>query len=481
MKTLSLMGALILSWQVAAQQAEAPLDTLELGFGNVLEGVREVLEAAEDAPDDWAVKSTGREPMTLSARQCVEMALQRNPRAFRAQAEVAAAKARVGQVRAGLYPRLGVQVAYNYREDIDLGIDSNLLTDLLGVGTGDIRKLSRSDRFFAEQVLFTGGGLRAALKASKFLAKSEQWRRRATQHDIEFQTKQAYYDCLSARALVLVAEDSVLTFERHRSDTQRKLDVGLSSRFEVLRAETELGSRLADVVEAKNRQRLAYSNLRRILAIPQDTPLVLADRITWVPLDAPPSELTGVALENRPEILALARALDAAEQDVKRAKGPYWPRAALTGEWTNSDGAGTFVQDGFAATLGFEWDIWAGGKRKRDAQEAEARAESLEYQLADLELLVEFDVYQGYIQVRDSIAKIKRERGNINLAQEGLRLAILRFTEGVGTQSDVLDAQLALTNAETQLVLALREYALAHAGLARATGQSWLAEKPPTD
>ena len=73
----------------------------------------------------------------------------------------------------------------------------------------------------------------------------------------------------------------------------------------------------------------------------------------------------------------------------------------------------------------------------------------------------------------NAMAKIQQERATVTLAQEGLRLAELRFNEGVGIQSETLDAELALTNAQTQLVQALRDYAVANAAIERATGTSW--------
>jgi outer membrane protein TolC len=79
------------------------------------------------------------------------------------------------------------------------------------------------------------------------------------------------------------------------------------------------------------------------------------------------------------------------------------------------------------------------------------------------------------------MAKVDSERGTVELATEGLRLAELRFQEGVGTQSEVLDAELALTNAETSLIQALREYAVANASLEKAAGLSWFRDDLPAE
>ena len=70
------------------------------------------------------------------------------------------------------------------------------------------------------------------------------------------------------------------------------------------------------------------------------------------------------------------------------------------------------------------------------------------------------------------------ERGTRELVKEGLRLAELRFRKA-GTQTETLDAELALTSADTALVQALRDYAVANSSLERAIGKSWVRNTEP--
>ncbi len=448
----------------------------------ILEGAKDLIQAAQEIQNlDTQTPST-EEPIQLTAHQAVTIALRQNPQTLTAEDEVQAAQARTGQARSALFPTITAATAYNYQENAGQSFTQSLLTDLIAPGTGEIKEITRTDQLTISQTLYTGGQTQATIKASKYLAQSQQWRRQTTLHTLEFQVKQAYYDCLLAKALIKVAEESVNTFERHLADTQKMLDVGLVSRVEVLRAQTEVGSRKAGVIEAKNRQRLAYAILKRHLAIPQDTPLILAGTITWRPLESTPAQLVQQAQHQRPETRALQAAIDAAQQQTKAAKAQYWPRIAAKTQWTALDGAGSFTPEGWTATLGAQWDLHTGGRRKHQLREAKAAHRSLQHQHADITLIIELEVHQAYIQVQDAIAKIKRESDIVTLARESQRLAALRFREGLHTQADVLDAELALTNAETQLVVALRTYAVSHAALDKATANSWVTppELPPT-
>jgi outer membrane protein TolC len=294
---------------------------------------------------------------------------------------------------------------------------------------------------------------------------------------LEFDAKKAYYDVLLTRALVRVAEESVKTFERHLADTQQMLDVGLVSNFEVLRAKTEVGSRQADRVSARNGERLALVNLRRIIGLPQDAPAYLEGKTGLELTNETIEQLLPTAAQERPELKTLDKAILAAQQGVRRAKGEYYPRAAATIDYTHMDGgvASMMSSQGWTFTVAGQWDLYAGGKRKHDVAEQKATLSGLEYQRIDVAQLVELDVRSAFIQMQDALAKVGEQKGTVDLAREGKRLADLRYQEGVSTQVETLDADLALTRAETALVMALHDYAVALASLDKAVSRSWVA------
>jgi outer membrane protein TolC len=406
--------------------------------------------------------------LALDVHKCVDTALAQNAQVRVAQDEVDAAKARIGQAEAQRRPQVKAQESYTYVQ----GLKSISIGGLFGGLQGE--KGRRQDDVRAVQVLYAGGQIHAAIKASEYLAQSQEWRKQATLNGLEFDAKKAYYDCLLARAIVRVAQESVVTFQRHKADAQQMLDVGLVSNFELLRAKTELGAREADTVAAKNAVRLAIENLRRILALPEDIPVQLAGKMEWTPVTDPLGELLTQAYAKRPELLALEKAIAAADQNVRRTKGEYLPRVAATVDWSNMSGGGSMAPDGWTFAIGAEWELYAGGRRKHDVLESKAQKSGLEHQLEDVRRLIELDVRAAYIQMEDAVARIRQEKGTVELGREGLRLSQLRFQEGVGTQVETLDAQLALTNAETMLVKAVHDYAVAHAAIERAVARSWV-------
>ncbi|MCC6794682.1 MAG: TolC family protein [Candidatus Hydrogenedentes bacterium] len=513
----------------ASPEPQAPAAASEPVGPVTSEAIIEMMKSLEEFMAQQPADVPKGDPLVLDARKAVELATTQNAQVYVAEDDVDAAKARIGQARSRLLPQITVSSTQTWTEFNErdqgflqeliyggsigggglgggsglgggglgggLGGGSNssipgsriarfvlgrVLTDLLDVDSMLERPDDfRTDKMTINQVIYAGGQIKSAVRASQYLAESQEFRQQGTLAQLEFDAKQAYYTAAASQALVRVAEESVKTFERQLNDTRQMFDVGMVSNFEVLRSETELGSRKSTLVQARNGQRLAFANLCRVIGAPQDTPLTLDTKFDYVPMTQDLDSLVAFAYEHRPEILALKKGIDAGKEDVKRVRGQYKPQVAGNIQWQNVDNGGLTQPDGWTFSVGGQWDIATGGRRKYERIETKARLSGLEHQLQDLQAIVELDVKAAQIQIQDAMARVSSERGTRELAREGLRLAELRFQEGAGTQTETLDAELALTSADTALVQALRDYAVANSSLERAIGKSWVRDGEP--
>jgi outer membrane protein TolC len=469
--------------------------------------IREAMEAIEaylaQQQADFERTDGDSEAQQLTVRDCVRMALERSPRIAAADSEVDAAEARTGQARSGLRPEINARIGFTETHYNNFGLPAGALGLGGAVGGTTTAQIAqslilstirpdvndnftlpesfRTDQIRLTQPLYTGGQVRAGVRGAKLLVETEQWEKAIAVAELEFEVKRSYYDCLLASALVAVSEGSVRTFERNLNDALSMFDVGMVGDFELLRAKTELGARQSELITTQNAERLMLANLRRILVLPQDTPIALAPRLEW--LDSLPGseELVAMAQAGRPEVRAVDAAIAAAEQDVRRVSGQFKPSVAASVDWQNHDDGGKVLPDGWTFLLGADWDLYTGGRRKHEVGEAKAQFEILKSQRVDLVHAIELEVTAATIQLQDAMSKIQRERGTVTLAEEGLRLAELRFREGVGRQTETLESELALTNAQTQLVQALRDFGVANAAMEKALGKSWAVVEVPED
>jgi outer membrane protein TolC len=246
----------------------------------------------------------------------------------------------------------------------------------------------------------------------------------------------------------------------------------MASKFEVLRAETELRARESDLESAKTAEQLTLMNLRRVIGLNEDQAVTLVGDFPFDPLETPVNALVEEAMKNRPELAALDAAIEAAQANVDMKHGAFRPKAAAKAQYQVMEGNSQAMPDGVTLSAGVEWDLYAGGKRKAELAGANAQLRGLELQRADVARLVELDVRQAHARASEAVARIRKEKAARTLGVEGRDLAELRFQQGAGIQADTLDAELALSQALTTLVQAVRQYGVAVAGLDKAVGRS---------
>ena len=187
--------------------------------------------------------------------------------------------------------------------------------------------------------------------------------------------------------------------------------------------------------------------------------------------DTSADQLMPVALKARPDLLALARQIDAQELTTGSIKGGYAPSLSASAGLTESGPALDSLNWGFRGLLSMNWQIFGGGIT--DAQVREARANTAvlraQYELARQQ--VRADVEQARLGVRAAKAAIEATHEAAVNARVRLNLAEGRYQAGVGSVIELGDSQVALTAAAGQEVQAVFNLATARARLLQALGQ----------
>ncbi len=437
----------------------------------VVFGVSENLLCAEsiELPDN-------KSSVHLSLEDAVYHAFTHTGRAGIAEERVLAQEAIAGQSRALRMPQINTSLMFSYIDQMRSPLPSgSLLNSVIPIGDFLPDRDTLTAQVNLDQVLYAGGGIQAGIRAMEALSTAERHRYEFTLSSIEQEVKDAYVQLQYTGALLEVAQESVDTFQKHLEDTQQLQDAGMVTSFEVLRAETELGARMTELTSTRTGNEMARIHLCRLLGVSQDSLIHLTDTLDWKPVETSLEEYLATALQYRPELNALEAAGLAAEAELKRVRADYLPRASARVQYQKIEGGGLMMPDGWSIQVGGEWSIYAGGRRKQATLEAQARKRETGYELRDTLALVEMDVRQAYLRTLESIEKIQQETRRVQLAAEGLRLAHIRYEEGVSVQTEILDAALAHRQAQTGHIATLREHAEARNALIRATAKDTLA------
>ena len=196
------------------------------------------------------------------------------------------------------------------------------------------------------------------------------------------------------------------------------------------------------------------------------------DETLPVPADLPsdPDELVKAAVEKRSELKVLDEQATAYGQLAKTERARVLPQLSLTGAYNYLEN--TFLDDeDFASVgVGVQWAVFDGGQARKRAAALDRSRRATEQQRADVESLIALQVRQSWLDVDETRQRIQVTAGAVDQAEENLRIARERYGAGLGTQTQLLEAESLRVQALRNRDNAVLDAGLAKLRLARAVG-----------
>jgi outer membrane protein len=411
----------------------------------------------------------------LSLADAMNIALTQNATILKAQSDLESQYGLVVQTRAVALPQLQATGQYKYTET--RAIDSI-------PGTA-VPNQNWTAGLQIVQTIYQGGKLIAAVRAAKVTKEQALAQYQSTLADTVLAVRLAYYDILLAAEQITVNETSVNLLQKELDDQQRRYDAGTVPHFNVLRAKVSVANARPPLIQAQNNYRIAKNNLSNLLGynLPRDIwdniPLTLTDGLDAAPYPINLPAALQQALNNRPELVALQKTSELQKLNITDAASGYQPQLQVFAgyNWLNQqfgNGGSTpplnDYLDGWNAGAQVSWDIFDGllthGKVvQAKAQYAKSKT-AVDEEIRNIELEVR-TTYSDFVEAQEVLESQKTVQEE---AEESLREANARADAGTGTQLDVLDAENALTQANSTQVQALHDYDAARARFERAIG-----------
>ena len=326
--------------------------------------------------------------------------------------------------------------------------------------------------------IYTGGRTDALERAALAEADALGQDRAAAQADLKLEITRAYWALMTARSSVQVLEDALASMEGHLRDVRNRLTVGLVPPSDVLSTEAQRSRQQMLLIEGRNLVESTATDLRRLTGLAPDAPIDIdATLEPPAPLITIPAVLVDRARTERSERKALEIRIQSAEErqraaaagrlpllsviggyDYARPNPRIFPRAA---EWKTS----------WDLSMNMNWTLWDGGRVKADVAEASANRRAVEERLREFDTTLPSEIRQRRLDLASALAEIVSADDGVRSATEARRVVTERFENGVATNTDVLDAQLALMQAGIDRTRAIANARLAAARLDRALGQ----------
>jgi outer membrane protein TolC len=128
-------------------------------------------------------------------------------------------------------------------------------------------------------------------------------------------------------------------------------------------------------------------------------------------------------------------------------------------------------QESWDAGVNVSWPLFDGGRTRAEVAEASASRRAIQARLDELDSVLALEIRQRIAEIESSRAAIAAAEDAVRAATEARRVIGDRFSAGVATSTDLLDAQVAVLQAALDRTQALANARLADARLHRAIGQ----------
>lgn len=411
---------------------------------------------------------------SVTLNETIDFALKNNRNILAAAEKVKFAAAKMTEAKAPQLPFLSFNASYNYLSLIPAfqiqvpGPMGTTITKTSNMGAKDnwLFKIS------AQQTFYSFGKISNTRKSAGLNLEVARREYDKAVSETVYSVAGAYYSAALARDLYELNIESLMWLEEHLSSVVSKYSSGAASQFDVLRASVQVSNFKPSVSKSKNNLELALLSLKNTAGMNLDENIYLDDKITWTESGYDYDSLKNDAYSKRPEILQASLKKDVAKTNLSVAEtgnlpvlygiagynyqNPFYNRV----EWVDNWNAGIVLNypffDGFYTS----------------AKVAQALSEVNQAGIASENVMrtVDLELKQGLNTLHEAQERVQSQKENIYQAEESLRISENNYKNGVATNLEVMDTQIALMQAKTNYLVAVYDCIMADYALKKASG-----------
>jgi outer membrane protein TolC len=326
--------------------------------------------------------------------------------------------------------------------------------------------------------IYSGGRTDALERAARAEASAALADVATAQADLRLEVTRAFWALVTARATVDVLAQSLTRADAHVGDVRERFKAGLIPPNEIASAEAQQARQRVLLIEAQNQREIASAELARLIGVDLLQPIEPVELLeASPPAVSPLAGLLAEARAMRNERRSLQQRIEAAEFQRMAADAVRRPTLAVTGgvdyarpnlrifpiaeRWDDSWDAGIAVR----------WPLWDGDRARTEAAQAGRLVDAAQQRLAEFDSVLALEVQQRRLELEWGQTAVVAADEGVRAAAEARRVVTERYRAGVATQTEVLDADVALLQAELDRTRTFAAIRLAEARLDRARGR----------
>ena len=310
-----------------------------------------------------------------------------------------------------------------------------------------------------------------ALKMSGQMITKSAYDLDAAKADFLLAVASAYYDVLRAKKGLEIAAANMERLTQYRDSVMKRLKVGEVTKTALLRADGELSGARADYIRATNAYKLSRAALTRVTGI-EETFRLKDENGTSPELDRFDA-LRQTAFSLRADLKSYEMQKMIAEQQVKYARGAFWPTVGLYAVYNAADqnpATVSLVRESILAGASLNFPFFEGGLRVAELREAQAKERQARLAYDDLKKNIDVELRGAYLDLETQQGALAFLEDQLVFAQDNYNAVLRQYENGLATSLDVMDANALLLSAERNAAEALYGWRLAYLKVRKSSG-----------
>ncbi len=319
--------------------------------------------------------------------------------------------------------------------------------------------------------VFTGGRISSGIAAAEARSRGADAQLEGARQDLKLAVADSYVGVLRTERALSVAESNVTSLEALATDVNLMFERELVPKNELLAVQVALADARQNRLRAANAAELARADYNRRLGQPLDRQVEVVEVLPEpqaLPQDL--DSLIAIALEQRTELGALDEQGEAYGQLARSERSRVLPQVSVTGSYSYLENGFLDDEEFLYAGVGVQWALFDGGQSRKRAAALERSKRAVQEQREDLQSLIALQVRQAWLEVEETRQRVAVTADAADQSEENLRIARERYGVGLGTQTQLLEAETLRVQALTNRDNARLDAGLARLKLARAVG-----------
>lgn len=428
------------------------------------------------------LSSQTKEKIILDLNKAIEFALDKNSEIKVAQMEVDKSKEKLREALSGLFPKLDLSAQYQrYIKKPVIFLPPGTpfspgnKPGILEIGSDNSYNgsASLSVPLFAWSLYESIGVASYSLDLS-----TESYRN--TKNQIIGDVKKSFLTVLLSREMKNLMELSLKNAEDNFANIKRLNAAGTLSDYDVLRAEVQVENLKPTVLQMENNYKLSLEALKVTIGLDAKEEIDVVGELDFQEPYYVPSEDEVIAelLKTNPQLSILENQVKLYEKMVSLEKSAYLPTLAGFGSYQYQTQANDFNFSEYrwvkTFVVGFQiqMPVFNGFKTQSRVSQAEISLNQALEQKRNLTEAIKTQALSILYRIQQALKRIEGQNKTVKQAEEGYNIAKRRLENGLATQLEVNDAELALRQARINRLQAIYDLKVAEAELNTALGKN---------